>query len=100
MQVALKKGATGDLEGKYKKLVLDAGRIVFDWDVSNQSLTDFELAAIDAILRLDDKQFATHAQAKDKEEKRSLGGLLLYPMVVSFQIRTRQRSMTKVFWIF
>jgi hypothetical protein len=48
---------------------LDVGRIFFDWDVSNQSLTDFKLAAIDAIHRLDDKQFSTHAQAKDKEEK-------------------------------
>jgi hypothetical protein len=75
--VALKKRATGDLEGKYKKLILDAGRISFDWDVLNQSLTDFKLAAIDAIRRLDDKQFTTHAQAKDKEEK--LGWLAVVP---------------------
>ncbi|PLW26121.1 hypothetical protein PCANC_22111 [Puccinia coronata f. sp. avenae] len=76
-RVALKKRATGDPDGKYKKLVLDAGRISFDWDFSNQSLKDFKLAAIDAIRQLNDKQFATHAQAKDEEEK--LGWLAAVP---------------------
>jgi hypothetical protein len=75
--VALKKRATGDPDGKYKKLVSDAGRISFDWDFSNQSLKDFKSAAIDAIRQLDDKQFATHAQAKDEEEK--LGWLAAVP---------------------
>jgi hypothetical protein len=71
------KRATGDPEGKSKKLVLHAGRILFDWDVLNQSLTDFILAAIDVICRLDDKQFATHAQAREKEER--IGWLAVVP---------------------
>jgi hypothetical protein len=76
--VALKRKSNAtDPEAKYKKLVSDAGKIWFDWDVSNDSLIDFKRAAIDAIRRLDNKQFATHAQAKDEEER--LGWLVSVP---------------------
>ena len=56
---------------------MEAGKIWFEWDVSNKSLTGFKLAAIKEIWQHDNKYFSTHAQAKDKEDK--LGWLTAVP---------------------